>query len=170
MMRKGLPLRIIASLLLFCVFNSHALSALEVSNSTIPLLKASTLGAVVPHCFSAGSHPQIRPTNLEDCKSTLRRLIHQPGFNDLHRFSRNHRRGIQVPIGWRSGNCVIFLSCENDYDADDFRYADIARSAKWVIDQCVDLPEGKTSWGGVNSTGNPEVGSFYVSINSRPVP
>ncbi|CAF9939412.1 hypothetical protein IMSHALPRED_001337 [Imshaugia aleurites] len=92
-------------------------------------------------------------------------LIGEPGFRDPWRFSRNPRRGVQVPKGWRSGNCLIMISCENDYDADDFSYADVLRKAKNVVDQCVDVAEGEIPWGGVDKIGT--VGSFYVSVNGR---
>ncbi|KAM0799461.1 Alpha/Beta hydrolase protein [Usnea florida] len=85
--------------------------------------------------FIPDAHPVLRPTNLADCKNALRTLVQQPGFKHSYRFSRNPRRGVQVPTGWRAGDCLILLSCENDYDADTFSYVDVLRGAKFVVDQ-----------------------------------
>ena len=61
-------------------------------------------------------------------------------------------------------DCIVFVSCENDYDADVFRYADVAQKAKKVIDDCVNIDDG-TPWGGVEPVGS--IGSFYVSVQGR---
>ena len=101
-----------------------------------------------------------------------------------------------MPKWWRSGNCLILLSCETDFDADIYRYADVLRKARNVVNQvsnlrpartlrivlsagyfldiefwnlkCVDLAEGEEPWGGVDKIGS--VGSFYVSVSGRVMP
>lgn len=57
------------------------------------------------------------------------------GFRNRYRFSRNQRVGRAVPQYWRSGECIILMSCENDYDADVFSYVDVLRAAKKIVDQ-----------------------------------
>lgn len=116
------------ALILFYPILSTAIPTL---NSSEPM---SALNGVTPQCFYPGSHHDICPTNLADCKKALQSLVREPNFTQYQWFSRNHRRGIQVPKGWRWGNCIIFTSCENDYDADTYRYSDVLRKAKAVID------------------------------------
>ena len=128
------------TLLLLSSLLSLSLSHLSSTNTSNHLFLPSTnnanpLKAIIPHCFIPGSHPDIHPTNVADCNAALHWLIREPGFTEYYRFSRNHRRGIQVPRGWHSGDCIIFTSCENDYDADTFRYADVLRVAKKVLDE-----------------------------------
>ena len=79
---------------------------------------------------------------------------------------------MQVPKGWKAGDCIIFISCSNSLDADIFRYADVARAVKNTIELCVDVddpfdPEQKP-YGGLEGVG--AVGTFYVSVGSPNVP
>ena len=143
---------------------SFVLPALNISSAGTPLLNASALGVVVPHCFDGPPKPQMTTVNITDCREVLRRLVIEPGFNEYIYFSRNHRRGVQVPRGWKARDCIVFVSCENDYDKDVFRYADVAQKANAVIDRCVKIGEG-TPWGGVEAIGS--IGSFYVSVTGR---
>lgn len=123
-----------------------------------------TLGDVWPFCFSPESHPGIDFTNSGDCTAALRLVVLEPGFLVPITFSKNSRRGIKLPKRWKSGRCVIFISCANDRDADTFTYAHVAQQARKVIQTCVD---GRvTPYGGMDEIGS--VQSFYVSVG-RPV-
>lgn len=79
---------------------------------------------------------------------------------------------IKLPVGWRAGNCVVFVSCSNLLDADIFRYADVARAVKNTIKQCVDVDDpldpDQKPYGGLEPVGS--VGTFYVSVGSPHVP
>ena len=79
---------------------------------------------------------------------------------------------IKLPVGWKAGHCVIFVSCSNSLDTDIFRYADIARAVKNTIELCVDVddplnPEQKP-YGGIEGVG--AVGTFYISVGNPNVP
>ena len=71
-----------------------------------------------------------------------------------------------MPRGWRSGDCLILVSCENDRDAYTFRFADVLVVAKRLVDNCVEGREserwGLLRWGGVDDLGASE--TFYVSV------
>ncbi|KAL2041856.1 hypothetical protein N7G274_005641 [Stereocaulon virgatum] len=118
------------------------------------------------HCFTPVAHPDRGPTNVNDCKSVLEMIVSLPDSLTPYRFSKNKRRldVIPLPKGWRTRDCIIFVSCENDRDMDVFRLADAARQARNIIQNCV---EGETTpYGGIDGVGS--VGSFYVSVG-RPV-
>ena len=70
-----------------------------------------------------------------------------------------------MPRGWKSGDCLILVSCENDRDAYTFRFADILVIAKRLVDNCVGIQSkrwGLLRWGGVDDLGDSE--TFYVSV------
>ena len=134
----------------------------------------STANDIVPICFSPLSHPGIETTNAADCNRALRKIVLESGFLLPLRFSKNPRRldVVKLPVGWRAGNCVIFVTCSNLLDSDIFRYADIAAVAKNTIKLCVDVddphnPE-RNPYGGLEQVG--DVGTFYVSVGSPKVP
>ena len=89
--------------------------------------------------------------------------MREPGFTTPYIFSRTPRFGVQtLPKRWKSGECLIYVSCINDHDVDVFRFADVAHQALKVIEACVDVQEPRLPWGGVEALGT--VGSFYVSL------
>lgn len=87
------------------------------------------------------SHLQILEIipRMKRCVKQIPLLTRPPspnvGFIDHYRFSRNQRIGVKVPKWWRSGECIILVSCSTKYDAETLSYADVLRSAKKVIDQ-----------------------------------
>lgn len=126
---------------------------------------------IIPHCYTPGTSPVIGETNLKDCRDALLVLARNPDFTIPLRFSKNPRRGFKIPRGWTSGECIIFVSCENDRDAYTFRFADVLVVAKRIIDKCVDTETeeewGVLRWGGVDELGDSE--TFYVSVG-KPYP
>ena len=124
---------------------------------------------ITPHCFTPASLEGVGETNPHDCRAALEILIRQPHFTTRYSFSKNPRRGLKVPKGWTSGQCVIFVSCENDRDAYTFRLADVAANARKLVAGCVGKESerwGMLRWGGVDILGDSE--TFYVSVG-RPV-
>ncbi len=138
---------------------SAALPPLIDTEPSLFALNATTKDAW-PFCFTRQSHPGIEATNLQDCTGALRALVREPNFLVPFEFSKNSRRGIKLPKGWKSGQCGIFVSCANDHDADKFTYADVAHQARKVIQGCVD--NRAMPYGGMDLVG--AVGTFYVSI------
>ena len=127
---------------------------------------------IVPHCFTPGTYPGIGETNLKDCRDALVVLARNPDFTTPMRYSKNPRRGIKIPRGWTSGECIIFVSCENDRDAYTFRIADVLVLAKKLVDTCVgttvDEEWGLLRWGGVEILGDSM--TFYVSVGKPHTP
>lgn len=125
---------------------------------------------IVPHCFTPALTPDMGETNLEDCRKALLILARVPNFNTPVTFSKNPRRGIIVPRGWRSGECLIMMSCENDRDAYTFRLADVLAVAKRVVDSCIGTDEagrwGPLRWGGIDIVKDSL--TFYVSVSKPP--
>lgn len=150
-------------LLLLSSLAHYATSMIIDVDSTIT---TNTSNRIVPHCFTPDSSPGIGETNLKDCRDTLLILARNPNFTTPMRFSKNPRRGLKVPRGWSSGECLIFVSCENDRDAYTFRFADVLVVAKKLVDTCVATKEvekwGLLRWGGVDILGDTE--TFYVSV------
>lgn len=167
------------SITLFLVLASiHTALAIPPATLFQPRPKPSntTVGDVIPYCFDQTSHPGIGYTNYADCRRAMTRLIREPRFTTSFRFSKNPRRLdiIKLPKGWGAGNCVIFVSCENNRDTSVFRYADVAREANRIIDKCIkEVPDrpGEPPYGGLVQVG--DVGTFYVSVgrptNRRPL-
>ena len=65
-----------------------------------------------------------------------------------------------MPKGWQHGECVIYVSCANDHDADEFSLVTISKVAVRVIKYCVD--EQVVKYGGLWGVGT--VGTFYVAV------
>ncbi|KAL8831935.1 MAG: hypothetical protein Q9191_000575 [Dirinaria sp. TL-2023a] len=86
------------------------------------------------------------------------KLVRQPGFKAKTHFSRSQKVGVNVPKEWRNDDCTIYVGCANDYDGEDFSYADIAQRAQKIITACV---QDKTDepYGGIEQVG--KLGSFY---------
>lgn len=149
-------------LILVSTFVSRAaLVAIDPNSSSIN----NSLNRITPHCFTPDSSPGTFETNLKDCRDALLVLARTPDFTTPFSFSKNPRRGLKVPRGWRSGECVIFVSCENDRDAYTFRFADVLVEARTLVDNCVGKESqewGILRWGGVTILGNSE--TFYVSV------
>lgn len=126
---------------------------------------------IIPHCYTPDTSAEIGETNLKDCRAALLILARNPDFTIPMSFSKNPRRGIKVPRGWTSGECIIFVSCENDRDAYTFRFADVLVVAKKIVDKCVGTETeekwGLLRWGGVDELGDSE--TFYVSVG-KPYP
>lgn len=151
-------------MVLFVLLLLHAitLAASPAVNESQPSLSVfdGIANDVWPFCFTPETHPGFRLTNSQDCMDALRELVREPSFLVPFQFSKNSRRGIKLPKSWRSGQCVIFVSCANDRDADTFTYAHVAQQARRVIQSCVD--NTAAPYGGVEEIGN--VGTFYVSV------
>ena len=126
---------------------------------------------ILSHCYTPDTSADIGETNIKDCRATLLILAQNPDFTIPIRFSKNPRRGLKIPRGWTSGECIIFVSCENDRDAYTFRFADVLLAAKKIVDRCVgtEMTEkwGLLRWGGIDELGDSE--TFYVSVG-RPYP
>ena len=150
-------------LLLLSSLAHHAASALIDLNP-------AALNRVIPQCFTPEVDPKLGETNLEDCRNALLVLARTPDFTTPMRWSKNPRRGMLLPRGWESGDCLIFVSCENDRDAYTFRFADVLVVARGLVDNCVGTTEdprwGLLRWGGLDVLGDSL--TFYVSI-IRPV-
>jgi len=152
----------------------HALSA-SIANQpalSLPNPVNGTSNVIIGHCYTPASLAGVQETNPRDCREALKVLIRQPAFTTPLRFSKNLRRGIKVPRGWTAGQCIIFVSCENDRDAYTFRFADVAQNARRLIDGCVGKPDetgqwGTFKWGGVDKL--LDTMTFYVSVG-KPVP
>ena len=150
-----------ALFVLFQILITHASPAVIEAQPSLPALNAST-NDIHLHCFTPVAYPDRHPTNVNDCKNALASMVLEPNFITPYRFSKNKRRFdvIPVPKGWGLGDCVIFISCENDRDTDVFRLADVAGQARKIIQACVDGQA--TPYGGVDGIGT--VGTFYVSV------
>ena len=137
----------------------------------------SSLNAVISHCYTPDSSetPGIQPVNLKACQDALKILVHTPDFTTRFRFSKNPRAmAKEVPMGWQPGSnadCRIVINCYNDHDSAVFRFADVARGAKRIIENCVDKPDPhgrypSLQWGGVTDINGEE--TFYVAV-ARPL-
>ena len=67
--------------------------------------------------------------------------------------------------------CRIIVTCQNDRDTAIFRFADVARVARRIIDNCVDKPDPferfpLLRWGGVAGIQGED--TFYVAV-ARPI-
>ena len=157
------PTMICGLLLLLASIAHHATSmAVDVN----PTMAMTPLNRIVYHCFTPDTSPNIGEANSKDCRDTLLLLARSPDFTTPMRFSKNPRSGVKVPRGWRSGDCLIFVSCENDRDSYTFRFADVLVVAKRIVDNCVGTTVtekwGILRWGGVDILGDSE--TFYVSV------
>lgn len=154
------PTMILGLLLLLSSLAYHA-------TSTLINLRPPTLNRIQPQCYTPDVDIELTEVNPKDCRDTLLQIARAPNFLTPRRYSKNSRRGLPLPIGWKSGDCLIFVSCENDRDAYTFRIADVLPPAKKVVDNCVDTQEdpkwGLLRWGGLENLGNS--GSFYVSVS-----
>ena len=133
----------------------------------------TTVDAIIPFCFDQSSHPGIGYTNYADCQRAMMVLVREPRFTTPFRFSKNIRRldVLKIPKGWQAGQCIIFVSCENTRDTAVFRYADVAREARRIIEKCVkQVPDehGEQPYGGLVQVG--DVATFYVSVGRQTNP
>ena len=150
-------------LLLLISVAPHAASMVIDLNPNISIISSNR---IISHCFTPDSHPDMGETNLRDCRDTLVAIAHTPDFTTPIRFSKNPRSGASLPRSWRSGECLIFVSCENNRDSYTFRFADVLQLAKNLVDTCVGTIEtekwGILRWGGVEVLGDSR--TFYVSV------
>ena len=150
-------------LLLLASFAHHAVSTLIDLN---PTTMTNTSNRVDFHCFNPETSPEMGEVSLRDCRGALLVLARNPDFTTPFRFSKNPRRGLKIPRGWTSGECLIVMSCENDRDAATFRFADVLVVARRLVDTCVGTMQsekwGLLRWGGVEVLGDTE--TFYVSV------
>lgn len=139
------------------------------ATSTLINLKPPSLNRIEPQCYTPDVDIELREVNPNDCRNTLLEIARAPNFLTPRRYSKNPRRGLPLPIGWKSGDCLIFVSCENDRDAYTFRIADVLPAARTIVNNCVDTNEdpkwGLLRWGGLEKLQDSV--SFYVSV-SRP--
>lgn len=139
------------------------------ATSTLINLRPPTLNRIAPQCYTPDVDISLREVDPNDCRDTLLQIARAPNFLTPRRYSKNPRRGLPLPIGWKAGDCLIFVSCENDRDAFTFRIADVLPPATRIVDNCVGTKEdpkwGLLRWGGLENLGDSV--SFYVSI-SRP--
>lgn len=163
---------IFVSLLLLLALPSNASK-----DQNSPVTFNSSSNPIIPHCYvpEGQDTPGIISTDLKACKDALAVLIRTPDFTTRFRFSRNPRAMAKIiPTGWQLGTeseCRIIVNCQNDRDTAIFRYADVARIAKGIIDNCVDKPDpfGRyplLKWGGVDGIQGEE--TFYVAV-ARPL-
>ena len=66
----------------------------------------------------------------------------------------------------RPADCRIVVNCQNERDSAVFRYADVAQTAKMIIQNCIDQPDPtgrypQLKWGGVAPVGE---NTFYVAV------
>lgn len=131
-----------------------------------PTMKANTSNRIEPRCFTPETSPDVGETNQNDCRDALLILARTRGFTNPYQFSKDPRRGVRLPLVWKSRECVIFVNCENDHDAYTFRFADVLVVAKRLVDVCVGTHEserwGLLRWGGLDGLGDSE--TFYVSV------
>ena len=130
-------------------------------------LRPTTLDRVEGHCFTPALDPNIKATNLKDCRDALVNLVRAPDFMTPRSYSDNPRRGLHpLPLDWQSGDCLILVGCENDRDAYTFRFADVLPVARKLVDTCVGTKMtprwGLLRWGGMDALGNSQ--TFYVSV------
>lgn len=171
------PLRLVfAFFLLFLGLHTDASPTTPSSQNSLVTVNSS-FNAIISHCYTPAGRdtPNIQPVELEACKEALAVLVRTPDFTTRFRFSKNPRAmAIKVPIGWQLGteaNCRIIVNCENDRDTAALRYADIARIAKRIMDNCVDKPDpyGRfpmLQWGGVDGITGED--TFYVAV-AKPI-
>ena len=150
---------ILGSLLLLSCVAYHA-------TSTLINHRPTTSNRVIAQCFTPETGPELIETNLQDCRHALFILASTPDFTAPMRYSKNPRRGLPVPRGWTSGDCLILVSCENERDAYTFRFADVLVVARRIVDTCVGTVEspkwGLLRWGGIDELGDSQ--TFYVSV------
>lgn len=143
------------------------------NDQNVPVIFNSTTNVIVPHCYIPDGQdtPGIRPTNLKGCQDALAVLVRTPDFTTRFRFSKNPRAmAKEVPVGWQlshESECRIVVNCENDRDTAVFRFADVARIAKLIMDNCVGKPDPSgryplLKWGGVHGIAEEE--TFYVAV------
>ena len=167
---RASPHYLILSLLThYFLSTSSATSTPNANLSLIPTTNATN--DIEGYCFDKESRPGIGYTDSADCRRVLRLISDDHHYRDRTplRFSKNPRNGIRVPKGWQYDDCLIYISCQNDRDADTFTLMDIFKAAVTVIKDCVD--ETLAKYGGIEGVGS--VGTFYVSVgrpdNPRPV-
>ena len=153
------PAMFLGSLLLVSSLAHLAMSA--VINS-----KPTSLNWIRPHCFTPETDPSIQPIVLDECRTALNLLAHNPDFTTPHSYSKNPLRGRPLPLGWKFRDCLILASCENERDALIFRFADVLVSAKRLVDTCVGTERtekwGLLRWGGVDNLRDSL--TFFVSV------
>lgn len=163
------PTMICGLLLLLSSIAYHVTSTLIDLNHTTT---TNALNRIIPHCFTPEGTPDLGETNLKDCRDALLILARNPDFTTPIPFSKNPRRGVILPQGWTSGECLILMSCENDRDAYTVRFADVLVEARRLVDECVGTKEderwGLLRWGGIATLKGTE--TFYVSVGSPPTP
>lgn len=161
----------------FCALQSNASPTATKNPGSLSMVNPIPNAIIFPHCYhpDGADTPGIQPTNLQACKDALQVLIRFPDFTTRFRFSRNPRTmAKEVPAGWQLGTdaeCRIIVNCLNDRDTAIFRYADVARLARKIMDECVDSPDPHQrvpllKWGGVKGIEGTE--TFYVAV-ARPI-
>lgn len=167
MLKDRNPTMIYGLLLLLSNLAQHATAMLI---SLDPTTTTNASNHIESHCYNPDTSPTMGETNLKDCRDTLLKIARTPDFTTRITFSKNPRRGVSLPRGWKSGECLIFFSCENDRDAYTFRYADVLASAREIVDLCVGTTVteqyGLMRWGGIYILGDSD--TFYVSVG-RPL-
>ena len=151
------------NLLLLLAILAHHATPIRIDLN--PTIMTNTSNYITPHCFTPISAPGIHETNLADCRTALRGLAHQPDFTARFIFSKNTRRGLELPKSWLARDCIIVVSCVNDRDAFAFRYADVLVIARRLVENCVGKEQerwGTLRWGGVADILDSE--TFYVSV------
>ena len=163
---------VFASSLLFLALHSNASPTTPQTHNSLEALNSSFNG-IISHCYTpdGADTPGILPVELKSCEDALSILVRTEDFTTRFRFSKNPRAmAISVPVGWQKGTnakCRIIVSCENDRDTGMFRYADIAQSARRIIQNCVDKPDPferhpLLKWGGIDGIRGEE--TFYVAV------
>jgi len=72
-------------------------------------------------------------------KSVAKLKTFDSGFRNSYRFSRNQVIGVKVPKWWAAGECIIIVTCSNNFDSDTFSYRDVLTRAKKIVDQVCNL-------------------------------
>lgn len=177
MARARFPIQLSVVLLLNQALQSNAVPTKPGAHDSLALFNSSTNPIIIPHCYTPESQDTrgVLPVNLQACRDALHVLVRQPHFTDLYRFSRNPRaQAMKLPLGWQLGtvaDCRIVVNCANDHDSAIFRFADVAQSARHIIDNCVDKPDPSGTvplfkWGGVNRL--KDENTFYVAM-AKPI-
>ncbi len=167
---------VFASSLLFLALRSNASPTTPQNHNSLAMLNSS-FDEIISHCYTPEGQETrgVLPVDLKHCEDALAILVRTEDFTTRFRFSKNPRAmAISIPIGWQKGTdatCRIIVNCENDRDTGVFRYADIAQSARRIIQNCVNKPDPLErypllKWGGIDGIRGEE--TFYVAL-ARPI-
>ena len=163
-----IPLRLVVACFSLCFALQSNASPTTPRNQGSLVTVNPSLNAVNTHCYIPDDNPGLEPAVLESCKGALAILVSTPDFAKRVAFTKNPTVVARLlPLAWQMAGCRIVFSCLNDDDSAVFRLADVAQTAKRIIDNCIDQPDPSgrfplLKWGGVALIGRSK--TFFANV------